>query len=56
VRAAAPEGSRARVAPTLERASGAAMDAWMDWSAPVDVLSLNLYTIDVADALEKIDT
>lgn len=43
------------VAPTLERASGAAMDAWMDWSAPVDVLSFNLYTIDVADALEKID-
>jgi hypothetical protein len=43
------------VAPTLERASGAAMDAWMDWSAPVDVLSFNLYTTDVSDALEKID-
>ena len=43
------------VAPTLENPSGAAMDAWMDWSQPVDVLSFNLYTTDVAAALAKID-
>ena len=43
------------VAPTLENPSGASMDAWMDWSQPVDVLSFNLYTTDVAAALAKID-
>ena len=43
------------VAPTLEGPSGEAMDAWMDWSAPVDLLSFNLYTTDVPDALGKID-
>lgn len=43
------------VAPTLETPSGAAMDAWMDWPAPVDVLSFNLYTTGVPDALAKID-
>ena len=43
------------VAPTLENPSGAAVDAWMDWSQPVDVLSFNLYTTDVVAALAKID-
>jgi hypothetical protein len=43
------------VAPTLENPSGAAMDAWVDWTQPIDVLSFNLYTTDVAAALAKID-
>jgi hypothetical protein len=43
------------VAPTLESPSGAAMDAWMDWSQPVDLLSFNLYTTDVGAALAKIE-
>ena len=43
------------VAPTLESPSGDAMDAWMDWSAPVDLLSFNLYKIDVPSALAKIE-
>jgi hypothetical protein len=31
------------------------MDAWMDWSAPVDLLSFNLYRIDLGSALAKIE-
>ena len=43
------------VAPTLEEPSGDAMDAWIDWSAPIDLLSFNLYEIDVPRALDKIE-
>ena len=43
------------VAPTLESPSPGAIDAWMDWSAPVDILSFNLYKVRVGDALATID-
>ena len=43
------------VAPTLENPSGDALDAWMDWSRPVDVVSFNLYTVDLPRALAKIE-
>src|SRR5205814_5966594 len=43
------------VAPTLEDPSGGAMDAWMDWSRPVDLLSFNLYVTSVGAGLAKID-
>jgi hypothetical protein len=43
------------VAPTLEDPSGAAMEAWLDWSAPIDLVSFNLYTTSVEAALAKID-
>lgn len=43
------------VAPTLEEPSGAAMDAWMDWSRPVDLLSFNLYRTTVPSALAKLE-
>jgi hypothetical protein len=43
------------VAPTLEEPSGDAMDAWMDWSQPVDRLSFNLYSLDLGRALAKLD-
>ena len=43
------------VAPTLEDPSGAAMDAWMDWSQPVDLLSFNVYRTTVGGALEALD-
>jgi hypothetical protein len=43
------------VAPTLEDPSGAAMDTWMDWSQPVDLLSFNLYVSSLSLGLAKID-
>jgi hypothetical protein len=43
------------VAPTLEDPSGSAMDAWMDWAEPVDLLSFNLYTRTLGEALRRID-
>ena len=43
------------VAPTLEHPSGAAMDAWVDWSQPVDRLSFNLYATTLGAALAKLD-
>src|SRR5262249_6513997 len=43
------------IAPTLENPSGDALDAWMDWSAPVDLLSFNDYTTSVAAALGRIE-
>jgi hypothetical protein len=43
------------IAPTLESPTGAAMDEWMEPSAPVDLLSFNLYTPELWRALEKID-
>jgi hypothetical protein len=43
------------VAPTLENPSGSAMDTWMDWSEPVDVVSFNLYTTSLGSALAKIE-
>ena len=43
------------VAPTLENPSGAAMDAWIDWSQPIDRLSFNLYKISLSSALAKVD-
>lgn len=43
------------VAPTLENPSGAAMDLWMDWSQPIDLLSFNLYQVSLGRALGKID-
>jgi len=43
------------VAPSLEEPSGAAMDAWMDWSQPIDLLSFNLYREELSAALATID-
>jgi hypothetical protein len=43
------------VAPSLENPSGAAFDAWIDWSQPIDLFSFNLYTTTVAKALGKIE-
>jgi hypothetical protein len=43
------------VAPTLVNPSGGAMDAWMNWSQPVDFLSFNLYVNSVGAGLAKID-
>lgn len=43
------------VAPTLESPSGPAMDTWMDWSQPVDLLSFNLYVTKVPLGLAKIE-
>jgi hypothetical protein len=43
------------IAPTLEDPSGPAMDAWMDWTKPVDLLSFNLYTRTPGEALGRID-
>jgi hypothetical protein len=43
------------VAPTLEHPSPAAMDAWMDWSQPIDRLSFNLYKTTVSAALATLD-
>jgi hypothetical protein len=43
------------VAPTLEEPSGRTMDAWIDWSAPIDRVSFNLYMLDVPSALAKLE-
>ena len=43
------------VAPTLESPSAGAMEAWMDWSRPVDLLSFNLYVTSLGAGLGKID-
>jgi len=43
------------VAPTLEHPSGDAMNAWVDWSEPIDVLSFNVYTLDLGGALARLD-
>jgi hypothetical protein len=43
------------IAPTLEDPSGDAMERWMDWSQPVDLLSFNVYRTTVAGALEAVD-
>jgi hypothetical protein len=43
------------VAPTLEHPSGDAMDAWMDWSQPIDLLSFNLYSVSLSAALATLD-
>jgi len=43
------------VAPTLENPSGPAMDIWMDWSQPVDLLSFNLYVTKLSLGLAKIE-
>jgi hypothetical protein len=44
------------VAPTLVYPSPEAFDAWIDWRAPIDRLSLNLYTRTLGDALRSLDT
>jgi hypothetical protein len=43
------------VAPTLEEPSPEAMDAWVDWSQPIDRLSFNLYEVKLSYALETLD-
>lgn len=43
------------IAPTLVHPSGQAMDAWMDWSAPIDRLSFNLYETSLPRSLATLD-
>lgn len=44
------------VAPTLEAPSAAAMDAWIDWSQPIDRVSFNLYSPNAAAAIDTLAT